>query len=44
MTSWKQFYSTTGTKDPVIGFTWNRPPAKPATVEPSEAVVVRSPG
>ncbi|WP_232828391.1 DUF6531 domain-containing protein [Kribbella monticola] len=36
--SWKEFYSTTGTKDPVIGITWNRPPAKPATVEPSEAV------
>ncbi|WP_246486637.1 DNRLRE domain-containing protein [Kribbella qitaiheensis] len=24
--SWKRFYSTDDTKDPVIGFTWNRPP------------------
>ena len=32
--SWKEFYSTTGSKDPVIGFTWNRPPSVPAAVIP----------
>ncbi|TDO44613.1 RHS repeat-associated protein [Kribbella sp. VKM Ac-2527] len=39
--SWKRFYSTEGPADPYISLTWNRPPATPAKVNPSEAIAYR---
>lgn len=42
--SWKRFHSSEGSADPYISYTFNRPPAAPATVEPSEAVAYAAPG
>ena len=42
--SWKRFSSMEGPEDPYMSFVWNRPPNKPDTVEPTEAVAYAAPG
>ncbi|WP_238161880.1 RHS repeat-associated core domain-containing protein [Kribbella antibiotica] len=41
---WKRFYSFSGTADPYVTMTWNRPPSKPANPEYTSAVAYAAPG